>query len=465
MARRVGSRGREGHHLALTVHGPLGSIDLLVPPGAAANDVAREYAAQAGLGAIPLISTQLGQPLAADVPLVDGGVDSGDVLVASTTLHRSPTDSSAKARQRGPSAPLTNRGGGPVWGLVLGAASATAVLAGWCAAVAEGAGSSRWHAVTVDLLLLGAFVGVLPIGVHRHVRALAAPAFAGAAAFALVGETDEEKLPIVLGIAGLAAAVTAAVARALDSGTDAVARVWIVTGAGLFALTGLATLADLPPRATWSLLLVLAMLAARVVPSIAIDVPDSYLIDMDRLAITAWSARDRPRSRRGRVVVPEAAVVAVATRGAAIVAAAAAAILAVATVSAPLLLAAADLPIDRVGARALVFLAGGGLLLSARSYRHAAARQLLRLAGLACWIALMWALVPVLSDGQWLAVAVVAVALAGVMVAVAVATGRGWRSAWWSRRAEVAEGLCFSFALAAVVVSAGVFRILWESTS
>jgi uncharacterized oligopeptide transporter (OPT) family protein len=29
----------------------------------------------------------------------------------------------------------------------------------------------------------------------------------------------------------------------------------------------------------------------------------------------------------------------------------------------------------------------------------------------------------------------------------------------------VAEGLCFSFALAAVVVSSGVFRILWESTS
>ena len=462
MARRVGSRGREGHHLALTVHGPLGSIDLLVPPGAAATDVAREYAAQAGLGAIPLISTQLGQPLAADVPLVDGGVDSGDVLVASTTLHRSPTDSSAKPRRRGPSAPLTNRGGGPVWGLVLGVASAMAVLAGWCAAVTD---SSRWTSVTVDLLLLGAFVGVLPIGVHRHVRALAAPAFAGAAAFALVGETDQEKLPIVLGIAGLAAAVAAAVARALDSGTDAAARVWIVTGAGLFALTGLATLADLPPRATWSLLLVLAMLAARVVPAIAIDVPDNYLIDMDRLAITAWSARDRPRSRRGRVVVPEAAVVAVATRGSAIVTAAAAAILAVASVSAPLLLVAADLPIDRVGARALVFLAGGGLLLSARSYRHAAARQLLRLAGLACWVALTWALVPVLSDGQWLAVAVVAVALAGVMVAVAVATGRGWRSAWWSRRAEVAEGLCFSFALAAVVVSAGVFRILWESTS
>ncbi len=112
-----------------------------------------------------------------------------------------------------------------------------------------------------------------------------------------------------------------------------------------------------------------------------------------------------------------------------------------------------------------MFLCGGGLLLSARSYRHTAARQLLRLAGLVCWAALAWALVPVLSDGQWLAVAVAAVALAALMVAVAVATGRGWRSAWWSRRAEVAESVCSSFAIGAVVVAGGFFRILWESTS
>ena len=68
-----------------------------MPPGAAATDVAREYAAQAGLGSIPLIYTELGEPLPADVPLVDGGVDSGDVLVASTTLHRPPRDSSASS--------------------------------------------------------------------------------------------------------------------------------------------------------------------------------------------------------------------------------------------------------------------------------------------------------------------------------------------------------------------------------
>jgi hypothetical protein len=448
--------------MVLTVHGPLGSLDLVVPHEAAATDVAREYAAQAGLASNPLIYTELGEWLAPDTVLVDAGVDSGDLLVASTTDHRAPTGSSANRSRRAPAGSLTNREAGPISALVLSLAAGVAVLGGWFAARA---GSDRLHDPTVGVLLAGALLGVVPVGAYRHVRALAAPAFSGAAAFALMAETDETKLPLVLGISGLACAVVAAVARALDDGTDAAARVWIVAGGGLFVLTSLATLVDLPARVTWSVVLVLAMLASRVVPAMAVDVPDNYLIDMDRLAITAWSARERPRGRRGRVVVPEAAVVAVAARGSAVITASAAAMLTLSAISAPLLLEAADLAIDRLGARMLVFLCGAGLVLSARSYRHTAARQLLRLAGLACWVALAEALVPVLTDGQWLTVGVVAVGLALLLVLVAVATGRGWRSAWWSRRAEVAEGIVGSFAIAAVVVAAGFFRILWESTS
>jgi hypothetical protein len=52
--------------------------------------------------------------------------------------------------------------------------------------------------------------------------------------------------------------------------------------------------------------------------------------------------------------------------------------------------------------------------------------------------------------------------LAVLLVVVAVATGRGWRSAWWSRRAEVAEGLAGAGAIAALVVACGLFRALWE---
>ena len=125
---------------------------------------------------------------------------------------------------------------------------------------------------------------------------------------------------------------------------------------------------------------------------------------------------------------------------------------------APLLLASADLPIDRVGARILVFFCGCGLLLTARSYRHRAARTLLRTAGLACGVALLAAVLTTLSRGAGASLAV-----AAALVVVALASGRGWRSAWWSRRAEVAEGLCGSAAVASVIVATGLFRNLWES--
>jgi hypothetical protein len=68
-------------------------------------------------------------------------------------------------------------------------------------------------------------------------------------------------------------------------------------------------------------------------------------------------------------------------------------------------------------------------------------------------------------DVRRLSLALVSVGLGVVLVIAAVATGRGWRSVWWSRRAEVAESLCGSFAFAAAVVAAGVFRRLWEITS
>ena len=59
----------------------------------------------------------------------------------------------------------------------------------------------------------------------------------------------------------------------------------------------------------------------------------------------------------------------------------------------------------------------------------------------------------------------VAVGLGVIALAAAVATGRGWRSVWWSRWAEVAESMCGSFAIASAVVAAGIFRRLWETTS
>ena len=291
---------------------------------------------------------------------------------------------------------------------------------------------------------------------------VAAPAFAAAAAYAVVWAPESERLPTIVGVTALVAAVAAAVARALDMEGDEALRVWIVVGVALFLVTGAAALMHTSSQVVWGLLLLLATLAARFVPGMAIDVPDQFLIDLERLAVTAWSARERPHGRRRGMVVPPQAVAHVAARGARIVTASAAAVWVVVAVSAPMLLATATLPVDRIGARVMVGLAGAALLLAARSYRHPAARTLLRGAGLTCWVALSVVLLDLLDTSGSVALGLGGIAFAVVLVLVAVATGRGWRSAWWSRRAEVAEGLAGAGAIAALVVSSGLFRALWE---
>ena len=142
-------------------------------------------------------------------------------------------------------------------------------------------------------------------------------------------------------------------------------------------------------RVAWTLLVFGSMMAARFAPSLAIDVPDEALLDLDRLAVTAWSARDAQRQgRRGRIVVAADAMERLVHRASRIVTGASAAILVTVVVASPLLLRSATIDLDRIGARCLVFFAGCSLLLAARSYRHAAARALLRLAGLAALVSL-----------------------------------------------------------------------------
>jgi hypothetical protein len=444
-----------GALLAITVHGRSGAVDLVVPREAATRDVAREYAAQCGLTFVPDLHTQAGRSLDADQALADAGLASGALLVASGQ----PQGRAAGAdptRDRVPSWQATVPAGFTVtWCWV---AVATAALAGWFAAHVDG----PEHDAAVLVLAGAAALGVLPLGAQSALRAVAAPAFAAAAAFATVWAPEPERLPTVIGVAGLVAAVTAGVAGALDRRSADLLRVWVVAGVGLFVLTGAAALVGTPPAAVWGFLLVLAMLAARFVPGLAVDVPDQLLIDIERLAVTAWSARERPRGRRGRTVVRPDDVAAVAARASRTVTAAACAIWAVAAISAPLLLATATLPVDRVGARVVVGMAGGALLLTARSYRHRGARAMLQAAGLSCWAALLVVLLRLMDDGRLFTLAVAVVVLGSLLVAVAVANGRGWRSAWWSRRAEVAEGLAGAAALAATVVSSGLFRTLWE---
>lgn len=446
-----------GRSVALSVHGPAGVLDLVVPPGAQAADLAREYADQSGLGAVPLLWRRSGEPLAPDATLVDAGVVTGDLLVATTTVHR------PGAVEDGPTPPRPAAAApGPLAGVWFWCAAALAVLAGWAAGRAD----DPTVAVTVSgVLLVAATVGVVPTGRLAGHRVLAAPAFAGAAAYAVLADPDPARLPLVLGMCGVAAAVCSAVGRSLSNGPDEALRTWIAGGLGCFALAGSVALAGLPAAVGFSVALVAAVFAARFVPLLAVDVDDHHLIDLDRLAVTAWSARERPPARRGRIMVPAHTVAEVADSAARTLAAAAAAVAVVAVPSAVLLLTRVEARFDLVGVRCLVFFAGAALLLTARSHRHAAPRVLLRLAGLGCWSALVG---HVLVAGEapgagWRVAALVAVVALGVLlVVVGVATGRGWRSVWWSRRAEVAEGFAAAAALASLVPATGLFRLLWE---
>lgn len=451
----AGSR-RLAETLALSVHGPAGVLDLVVPPGATAADVAGEYAAQARVPA-PTLLDPLGRALDPDRSLGDLGVVSGDLLVA-VFAGLPPPGPGRRTSDPAPVVPREEGRAGVWWAVAVGLAGA---LAGWCGAHAD----EPWRDVAVGLLGLGVLLTLVPTQRHAGPRLAVGPLLGAAAAFALVWDPAVDRLPVVLGTTALAAAVAAAVARALDRRADEALRVWMVAGVAVFAVTGLSTLADLPPRVPWALLLIGAVLMARFVPTLAVDVPDHYLLDLERLAVTAWSARERPTGRRGRTVVPPDAVAEVARRGTRTVTAAAVAVLAVVTLSAPLVLATATLPLDRIGARVLVGLSGAALLLAGRSYRHPPARALLRAAGLVAWVALGAVLLGRLDHGGLMVLATGCVVLGALLVVVAVATGRGWRSAWWSRRAEVAEGLAGSGAIAAVLVAIGLFRGLWELTS
>ena len=450
-------QGTTASSLAVSVHGSGGVLDLVVPGGSTAFDVAREYAEQSGLDGVPALCTRMGRPLPADMVLGESGMPSGTLLVATMS---GPADDPSPERRH-----LLTRSSappGPVTVLWFAVASAVAVLAGWFAARSADDGLA---AVAVGLLVLAAVVGVLPVGRLAHHRSLAAPTFGAAAAFAVVWDPQVERLPMVVGITALAGAVTAGIARSLGEHHEEGLRVWMIAGGAIFTLVGVTGLLGLSPAVAWSLLLVGAMFAARVVPALAIDVPDQLLIDLERLAVTAWSARDRPRGRRGRAVASPAAVATVAACGTRLVTAASVAVAVVAIVSAEMLLAVVTSTMDEIGARCLVFFVGGALLLAARSYRHVAARALLRVGGLGCWAGLATEMFRE-SEGAWVSVVwAVAIAVAALLVVVAVATGRGWRSAWWARRAEVAESLCGAAALASVFVAVGLFQRVWELTS
>ncbi len=439
--------------LRLTVRGAAGVVDLVVPAGADLESLGREYAAAVG-GVAPVLVSTTGKPLDPRRRLDQLGLSPGDVLVAVDSdavlpdQDPRPTEAESTSRLRS----------GPWIGVV---AVGFGVAAGVAGAVAS-AGPLR--GASVALLLLSSLVSAASASRSDDSFGLslatAAPAFAAAGGFLLVRSPAPGGDLLSVTVGALAATAAAAFVRTgADRRVERLMRVWLVAGGTVSVCAALALVAGAPERSLWAVLFAGAVALGRLLPYLVVDVPDETLLDLDRLAVTSWSARDRPNRRRRVLIRPEG-VADLVREGRRLLVAGAVAVAVVASAAVALLTVAPGSGIDAIGVHLLLLFGGGALALTARSYRASVPRAALRLPGaLALSLVVADALVALSGPGLAWALAGVAAAASAVLVS-AVSLGRGWRSIWWARTADVVEALCVVLCVAALPVAAGLFELV-----
>lgn len=428
--------------LRVSVAGAAGTTDLVVPWTATAADVAAAYAATHELPTVPGLAMVSGRALDPSEQLERAGVPTGALLVAM---------SEANAERRTPvAAAPTGSGDGRPGQVLMLLAPATCLATAAAAATADG-GWARY--VAAAALVVGA---VLPFLIRPARGQLpVAPAFAAGAAFVLSWSPSQGGVLVGLAAAAVMAAVWAAVGRGFALWERQHERVWHATALVVGGMAAAVLLINGSGLTFAAALYAVALVVARIVPLLAVDVPDQVLLDLDRLAVTAWSAREQPRRKRVRVMVPPSAVAGVLHGGQRTVTGAVVAVSVATLACAPALLTA-DGGLRRWGGMALLVFGGASLVFMARGHRAVVPRRALRVAGCTSLVAATVALVMELPAEPQLPLAVCLFAVGVLVAATAAAVGRGWRSLWWSRAGEVLEGLSLAFAIAAVPVATGL---------
>ncbi len=439
-------------HLRVTVVGAAGRADLVVPLGAEVGSLSRAYADAVGAPAPPPLATVAGVPLADHLAVDEAPLSDGDVVLARDGDHEGHADQDAEPEQR------TVRGGSRA-GVVVVVLAAAAGLAGAAVLVlSDAAGPAR--AACLLVLLLCAVVSAVPVEgagvVPARVRAAASPVFGAAAGFGASYSDGPGGLLLALSVAALSATVFAAVTRMfLDGDHDELAQVWLVVGGAAATLVTVFLLTGASAHGVWTVVFAAAVVAARLLPYTVVDVPDRALLDLDRLAVTAWSARERPRGGRRRAVVRYDGVGRLVERGQDLVAAGTVMIAVLAAVTGPLLLLPGADDLAGICSQVMVGLGAAALALVARSFRAALPRLALRLCAgwllAALGLAVVRAADPTTEWGVFAGV----VLLALVVTLTAVQLGRGWRSVWWARVADLVEGLSIVLIVALVPLASG----------
>ncbi len=316
--------------------------------------------------------------------------------------------------------------------------------------------ASPWPQVVAVLLVVVGMLLAQSLSAPRVLR-LTAPVLGVVGGAVATGAMAEGPVVALIG-ACAGAALVALTGRSAADADRYVPRVWLAFAGGLGALALLVLVMGLSLTAVAAIALAVVTLLARVVPDLVIDVDDDVLLDISRLSVTSWSPREarRPRRRGWRIddravesVVRAASVEQLATLvGLAVVSAGSSAVLlgvlATGSTSSPL------------SVELLLIAAATALTLTARAYRRRRDRTLLRLAALAPTLAVGIPTVAALGSTWGVVVAAAAVVVALALVGVALALGRGFRSLWASRLADLLELLGLLSVLPLALWAAGL---------
>ncbi len=265
--------------------------------------------------------------------------------------------------------------------------------------------------------------------------------------------------PVVALVGACAGAALVALTGRSGAGPDRyVPRVWLTFAGGLGGLALLVLVMGLSLASVAAIGLAVVVLAARVVPDLVLDVDDDVLLDISRLSVTSWSPREarRPRRRGWRIddeavgdVVVAASVEQLATLvGLAVVSAGCSAVLLGVLVT--------QTAVSALSVQLLLLAAAVALTLTARAYRRRMDRTLLRLAALAPALSVGLPVAASLGETWGVVAAAAAVVAALALVGVALALGRGFRSLWASRLADLLELLALLAVLPLALWAAGI---------
>ena len=284
----------------------------------------------------------------------------------------------------------------------------------------------------------------------RHIAPVLGAA-AGAVGAAVVADSP---LVVVVAAAGGVLLVTLA-ARPERPGDAPLGRVWTAYAllVGVIAL-GVLVLGG-GGVAVACFVLATVALAPNVLPAAVVDVDDTVLLDIARLSVTSWSPRERRGSSRGPWRIDNAAVGGLVARATTLQSAALVGLAAL-SLAGSVALGVDQWPAPATAPTALLLCAAVAPALTARSFRRASDRALLRAAALPPFVAGVLPWVGTATPGVALATTGLAVVV-GIGLAYAVRSSVSGRpSLAAGRAADMVQSLAVVAALPLALWTAGV---------